>query len=337
MLLWARHEFATFSTRGTQKPMHVGRHWNAWRLCAAVATAVAATSLTIGALTAETLEPLPITEIAPNVYVHIGEIEMMTAANQGAIANVGFIVGDDSVAVIDTGGSALEGRRLLAAIRRITTRPVKYVVNTHVHPDHIFGNAAFPGATFIGHKNLPRALAARGEFYLQTFRGVLGDTLMADTQILLPTVAIDGEARIDLGHRTLILRAWAAAHTDNDLTVLDEATGTLFAGDLVFLRHVPVLDGSLKGWLGAIDELARVRASRVVPGHGPVAAWPDALADQQRYLLRLEQDVRAFIREGATIAVAAQNAAQAERDRWQLFDEFNARNATAAFSQLEWE
>ena len=93
------------------------------------------------------------------------------------------------------------------------------------------------------------------------------------------------EARIDLGDRVLVLNAWRTAHTDNDLTVLDLRTGTLFAGDLVFVDRLPVVDGSLKGWLDVLSELRRVRAARVVPGHGPAAAaWPEALDAQERYL-----------------------------------------------------
>ena len=281
--------------------------------------------------------PLPVREIAAGVHVYQAPVAMMSAENEGATANLGFIVGNEAVAVIDTGGSVRAGRRLMAAIRRITDRPVRYVINTHVHPDHIFGNAAFEGAIFAGHRNLPRALGARGAFYLAAFRRILGDEAMADVKIIAPTLPVEDERLLDLGGRILRIRSWRAAHTDNDVTVLDEATGTLFGGDLVFQRHIPVLDGSIKGWLAALDDLARIPAQRVVPGHGPVAAWPAALEDERRYLARLAADVRAAIERGATIGAASQGAGESERTRWELFDESNARNATAAFSELEWE
>ncbi len=283
---------------------------------------------------------LPVSEIAPGLFVHAGATALMTRENEGAIANVGFIVGSDAVAVIDTGGSLREGKELLAAVRAHTEKPIRYVINTHGHPDHIFGNAAFPGngTRFVGHRNLPRALAVRGQFYIDAFRRIMGDDLIDEVRILPPTLLVDGTLRLDLGHRNLTLRAWPTAHSDSDLTVLDEQTGTLFGGDLVFLDHVPVVDGSIRGWLTAIDELKTISAQRLVPGHG--SGEQLARRAGRRTPLSGEDWQPTSARWSPTAnpsTAAADTAAASERSRWKLFDDYNARNATAAFSEIEWE
>jgi quinoprotein relay system zinc metallohydrolase 2 len=284
--------------------------------------------------------PLTVREVADGVFVHVGAIALMSRENEGAIANTGFVVGRDAVAVIDTGGSVAEAERLIAAVRQVTDKPIRYVINTHMHPDHVFGNAAFlpVGSTFVGHRNLPRAVAARGQFYINAFRKLLGEELMAQVEIVAPTQLVDDQIRLDLGARPLTLRAWPAAHTDCDLTVLDEATGTLFAGDLVFSQHVPVLDGSIIGWLSVMDALGEIQAARLVPGHGEIPAdWRLTLSAQRRYLERLSADLRGEIARGTPLATAVATAGQSEARAWDLFEDYNARNATAGYAELEWK
>lgn len=289
---------------------------------------------------AQAASPLPVREIASGIYAFEGAISLMNRANEGAIANIGFVVGDDAVAVIDTGGSVREGEKLLAAIRKVTSKPIRFVINTHEHPDHVFGNAAFeaPDTVFAGHKNLPRALMQRGAFYLSAFRPIIGDDLIKQVKIIPPTLLVDHETRIDLGHRTLVLRAWPAMHTDCDLTVFDENTSTLFTGDLVFFQHVPVVDGSLKGWVAQLDALSAIPAKIAVPGHGRIGLdWPRALADERAYLTKLTKDLRGLIAKGEDVSEAAKTAGQSEQGKWQLFQDYNPRNATAGFAELEWE
>ncbi len=126
----------------------VGRAW----LIAALAMLGAAT------FSMAQQQQLAVNEIAPGLFVHEGKTALMTRENDGTIANVGFIIGDDAVAVIDTGGSVREGQQLLAAIRARTDKPVRYVINTHGHPDHVFGKPpSRRWNVFVGHKKLPRA------------------------------------------------------------------------------------------------------------------------------------------------------------------------------------
>lgn len=284
-------------------------------------------------------KPLPMSQIAPGVFVHTGVHEDTSRENRGDIANIGFIVGQRCVAVIDTGGSPAVGEALRQAVLAATEVPVCFVINTHVHPDHILGNAAFhsDGVVFIGHERLPEQIAARAPYYLETASRLLGRTL-DESAIVTPDRTVADSVTLDLGGRELRLEAMPSAHTDADLIVVDEATGTLWLSDLLFVERTPSLDGSLKGWLAVLEELTQRPAARAVPGHGPAAVpWPAAAGPQRRYLEKLLTGTRAAIARGATIEQAVARVARSERDRWRLFDDYNRLNVQNAYVELEWE
>jgi quinoprotein relay system zinc metallohydrolase 2 len=289
---------------------------------------------------AEAADEVEISEVAPGIFVHQGRYELQSPQNRGDMANASFVVGTDAVAVIDTLGSAIAGRELRSAIRAVTDKPIRYVINTHMHPDHVFGNAAFKedNPAFVGHYKLARGLATRADRYLAINKEMLGEAAFAGIEIIVPTLAVETSLRLDLGGRTLVLETQQTAHTDNDLTVTDTATDTLFLGDLLFSVHVPTLDGSITGWLALLEELGERKAARVVPGHGPQAmVLPEALAPEQRYLSAIAADVRKLIKEGKTLEDATKIAGFSERDAWKLFDNYHVRNVSAAFAELEWE
>lgn len=282
--------------------------------------------------------PLPVRQIAEGVYVHEGVLEDVSPSNRGDVANIGFIVGSACVAVIDTGTTLRLGQALRAAVRHVTQLPVCYVINTHVHPDHVFGNAAFTADAprIVGHARLPAALAARGGNQLRALLRDLGDEATGST-IVAPTLLVDAERTLDLGGRSIRLRAWRPAHTDNDLTVHDDATDTWWLSDLLFVRHVPVVDGSLRGWLVALDLMATMPPpAHVVPGHGPVdPPWSAVLAAERGYLDALVGGVRGALRDGRTLQQAVDTVGVS--GDWLLTDAFHRRNVTAAYAEYEWE
>lgn len=305
-------------------------------------TAGAAGAASTPAQTAPAVEPLAVDEVSAGVFVHIGALEDWTPAHGGDVANLGFVVGSRCVAVIDTGGTPRVGEALRAAVGRATRLPVCYVINTHAHPDHVLGNAAFAGAgdgaaRFVASAKFERALAAREPYYLNALQRDFGIASTA-ASVIRPITGVATSLDLDLGERIVTVQAWPTAHTDNDLTVYDRRTRTLFAGDLLFVQHLPVLDGSLRGWLAVLGDLERLDVGTVVPGHGGVSRdWPRALDAQAEYLNALLRDTRAAVAGLLTIQQAVEQIAIAHRSQWLLTERFHRRNVTAAYSELEWE
>lgn len=285
--------------------------------------------------------PLSMENLGNGIYVHHGEHEDMSEGYHADICNVSFIVGSKGIAVVDTGGSLKTGQALREAIRQVSDLPILYVINTHVHPDHIFGNAAFTQdkAIFVGHEKLPDAMERRRENYLRINQQWLGDAF-AGSEIIKPSLLVKGKNKLDLGDRTLLLTAYPTAHTNTDLTVFDHKSSTLWTGDLLFVERTPSIDGDIKGWLAVINLLKNSEAEFAIPGHSSAlkdSNWKKQLNDQERYLWTLLNDIRASIKKGEVMEKAMGTAAESERSYWQLFDIVNRRNVNNIYPSLEWE
>lgn len=278
-------------------------------------------------------------EIAPGVHVRQGQHG--TAFVDKNFANIGFIVGQQCVAVIDTGASLEEGQALRCAVEKTTPVPICYVITSHYHYDHAYGNLAFKSDTVkvIGHAKLAHAMTASADYYLGQLERASGQALSKEL-IVLPdqTVAIGEPMQLDLGGRSLRITAHPPAHTSTDLSVWDEQSGTLWLSDLLFLEHIPTLDGSINGWLQVMASLKQQAAANAVPGHGPVRVdWPAASTDLERYFTTLRSQARTLIEAGADLDEAQEKIGYAEQEHWQLFELHHKRNVIKAFTELEWE
>ena len=235
-------------------------------------------------------------EIADGVYVLWGRQEPMTADNGANICNTAFIVGADSVLVVDAGPSAAYAEQLLAAIARVTDKPVSHVAITHHHQDHSLGLGAFNarGARTLMTPNAAELLARDGAALLAMTATLVGADWMAGTAVARPTELIPDPRMIDIGGRLIHIGPLEYGHTPGDMTVMDVATGTLLAGDLVFIeRAATVPHADIPTWLDNIDRIAPLDWRRLVPGHGPLVTERARLDPLRAYLSYLDKFSRA--------------------------------------------
>lgn len=293
---------------------------------------LAAITLSAGATATE---PLALEPLASGLWLHRGQHADIDDPRRADSANLAVIEGRDCVAVVDAGGARATGAALLAALRARTAKPLCYLIETHVHFDHVLGAAALlgEGTRVVGHAGLAEALVANRDYFADAFADELaGSTLPA------PDLLVETTEELDLGDRVLRLEAHDIAHSTADLTVLDVATDTLFAGDLLFRERLPVIDGSLRGWLAWMERARAAHHALVVPGHGPPDnAWPAGSDAQYAYLLALRDDTRRAIAAGVALEDAAGAVGQAALAGWQLTGRAHAVNASRAYRELEWE
>lgn len=222
-----------------------------------------------------------LTQIADNVYCY-ADVKPMVPQNSFA-ANAGVIIGRDGIVVIDTLTSAKEGQRLINDIRAISDKPIKYVVTTHFHPDHVLGSSEFAklGATIIAHVNDKGSLEKAGPTMVNFVRRSWGLTEeeLEGTEVAYPTLAFSDRMEIDLGDQKIELIYPGPSHTDGSLLVYLPDKKILFTGDILFTGYHPYIgDGNIPSWLKVLDGIRGMDVSQIIPGHGPISDKKDVAA-----------------------------------------------------------
>ncbi len=276
---------------------------------------------------------------APDFQVQkIGEGVWAAIGTDGgkAGANAGFVVGEDGVAVIDTFEDPGAAKELLAEIRKITPLPIRFVVNTHYHLDHVNGNDVFAaaGATILAQRNV-RAWE-RSENLKWWGDKIKPDVKARVESLKLPDVVYDQGVDLYLGSRKIEVRSYPG-HTGGDSIVYIHDAGVMFCGDLFWNRHIPNLtDATTGAWTGTLDTLVGSGAGKFVPGHGEPGTSLDVRAFQQ-YLVDLRTAVgraQAAGKRGDALVEAVLPEMQAKYGSWGFFQEFAKANIQQTGEEL---
>ena len=279
-------------------------------------------------------------EVVDGLFVHFGKQEDSNTVNKGDIANIGFIIGSKSIAVIDTGGTPEIGKSLLKKIKEISKLPISHIIITHSHPDHFFGTQELINnkTIVLGHEKLERALINNFEFYKNLQFNLIKQESIKQAKLIVPnqTVKVGSIETIDIGNREIEIQAWKSGHTDNDLSIYDKKT-KFFWSENIFIQRIPSIRASIKGWKSNLDETLKMDIDTIIPGHGPLKKKNEAIKPMMSYFDRLIKEVRKFHKTGKTLKETQNLAAPKNKEKWLLFDSYHSSNITKTFTELEWE
>lgn len=222
-------------------------------------------------------------QIAADTWLLEGSTDNFAESNGGNIVNTAFIVTAEGVLVIDSGPSKRYGEAMRLAIAKVTDKPLYKVLLTHHHPDHVLGNQAFVGVPIAALAGTRELLSQQGNAMAENMYRLVGDW-MRGTEVVLPDETVEPGVQDIGGHRLRLLAL--SGHTGADLAILDESTGVLFAGDLVFYQRALTTPNSpgLEIWQADLDTLQNLPWRLIVPGHGPLASDAEPFAQMHDYL-----------------------------------------------------
>lgn len=282
------------------------------------------------------------TKVGPHSYYIQGLPGAASAENQGFMSNAGFVVTPAGVVVIDSLGTPPLGKEMIKQIRRVTDQPIKRVIVTHYHADHIYGLQAFKevGAEIWAHESGKAYLV--GDILAERLaqrREELFPWVDETTRVLPADIWLTGDTDFEMGGLHFQVRFVGPAHSGEDLVVYVQEDKALYSGDLVFKGRVPYVgDADSRAWLASLDKLVSFKPAIMVPGHGAVSRQP--ARD-----LALTRDYLAYLRNAMGKAVASfipfeEAYANTDWSRYRhlpAFDAANRRNAYNTYLLMEKE
>ena len=282
--------------------------------------------LTLALLLALTAGPLPGAALDFRLQ-KLGNGIWAAIVNDEGLAggNAGFVIGDDGVLVVDTFQDPRPAKAMLAEIRKLTPLPIRFVVNTHYHLDHVNGNDVFAaaGATIVAHRNVRAWM--RSENIKMLDPPVTAEKKARVESLTLPTVVHDSHVDLYLGSRRINVRYYPG-HTGGDSVVSVPDGKAVFCGDMLWKEHVPnLIDASTKAWIESLDAMQKdYGPSTWVPGHGGIANAQDVLTFR-RYLADLRDGVRreqATGKSGDALVQALLPSLKSNYGKWSFFGDY---------------
>ncbi|HQS56992.1 MAG: MBL fold metallo-hydrolase [Gallionellales bacterium 35-53-114] len=286
-----------------------------------------------------TVKPL---KVSAHAYYVQGEAGLASSANEGFMSNAAFVVTDEGVVVFDTLGTAVLGQKLVEAIRQVTDKPIKRVIVSHYHADHIYGLQVFQdmGAEIWAHKSGQDYLASETATRLMSERReTLFPWVDDKSRLVAADKWLEGDTDFKMGGLHFELRHVGPAHAPDDMVMVLKEDGVLFAGDLIFIGRVPYVgDADSRSWLVAIDRLIAFKPKYLITGHGAASSTPVKDLELTRdYLRYLRKVMGKAVEDFVPFAEAYDNTDWSQFSSLPAFKEGNRENAYNTYLLMERE
>ena len=272
-------------------------------------------------------------KLSENSYYFYGKEEYFSKENGGDIANASFIITANSVILIDTGSSKSYGEQVKNQIEKITSKPIKYILNTHHHPDHFLGNSAFSSSDIYAAEFTKNEIEQNGDLYIVNLVNLVGEA-MNNTKIKAPnqvltakTLDLDGY-KLDIFHLD--------GHTQSDIVIYDENTKILYASDLVFnKRTLTTPHANMQNWIKSLEELEKIDYSILVPGHGLASKTKEPIKENIAYLNYLDNTLKNSVKEGLDVFEILEKPIPKEFESFTMFKEEFERSVINLYPSYE--